>query len=81
MRLIKALGIGLGGLLGIIIIIAGALHLIGKSRLDEAQDVAIAELNVSQNDLDLQRGQHLELILKERILSTKAPLVTFLLRI
>ena len=62
MRLIKALGIGLGGLLGIIIIIAGALHLIGKSRLDEAQDVAIAELNVTQNDLDLQRGQHLATI-------------------
>ena len=61
-RVLKWIGIGVAGLVGIIVILAGVLHFVGSGRLQKAPDVAVKTVEVRNNDETLARGEHLATI-------------------
>ncbi len=61
-RVLKWIGIGVAGLVGIIVILAGVLHFVGNGRLQKAPDVAVKTVEIHNNDEILARGEHLATI-------------------
>lgn len=58
-RALKWLGIGLGGLLGIIIVAAVILSIIGNARLRKTLDIQPEALSIPTDQASRERGEHL----------------------
>lgn len=58
-RVMKWIGIVLGSLIGILLIAGLALHFVGKSRLDNAPEVATKPVAVTMDETAVARGEHL----------------------
>jgi mono/diheme cytochrome c family protein len=60
LKVLKWLGIGVAGLLGVVIILVGALFLVGRSKANKAPDVATRPVIIQQGDAgSLARGRHI----------------------
>lgn len=64
-RVLKWIGIGLGGLIGFLLVAGVALHFVGKSRLNNAPDVATKPVTVTMDETAVARGEHLVNIVSE----------------
>ena len=62
MKYLKWVSICLGGLIVLLAIFLGILHLIGQNNLNLAPTVTIATVNVPNDQTSLERGQHLATI-------------------
>ena len=58
-KVLKWLGIVLGGLLGVIVVAAVVLYFIAGSRLNETYDIDVAAVPVPTDDAAIQRGKHI----------------------
>ncbi len=57
-RVLKWLGIVLGGLIGLVLILAVVLFLVGRNRLNNAPEVAAAPVTVSDDAESLENGRY-----------------------
>lgn len=64
-RVLKWIGIGLGGLIGILLVVGVALHFVGKSRFNNAPEVATKPVTVTMDETAVARGEHLVNIVSE----------------
>jgi cytochrome c553 len=58
-RVLKWIGIVLGSLIGLILIAAVVMHFVGKSRLNNAPEVAAHPVTVPADETAVARGEHL----------------------
>lgn len=58
-RALKWIGIVLGSVMGIVLIAGVALHVVGKSRLNNAPEVATKPVTVTMDETAVARGEHL----------------------
>lgn len=58
-RGLKWAGIVVGGLLGLLVLVGGALYLVGSSRVDRSYEVQTANLTVAADAGTIARGAHL----------------------
>lgn len=58
-RILKWLGIGLGGLVGLIVLVAVILSFVGDARLNRTVEVEAEEVTISNEAASLERGEHL----------------------
>lgn len=61
-RILKWLGIILGGLIVVVVILVAALHYVGSSRLNNAPDVTTSPVTVPSDEEAVARGEHLATI-------------------
>ena len=64
-RVLKWIGIGLGSLVGILLIAAVVLYVVGKSRLDNAPEVATKPVTAATGETAVARGEHLVNVVSE----------------
>lgn len=58
-RLLKWFGIVLGGLLLLLVIVAGSLYLVGRGRLNRNYDIEVQAVTVPTGEAAVERGRHL----------------------
>ena len=58
-KILKWIGIILGVLIVLVVILVGALHFTGRSRLAKAPEVAVKMIDIPSDDAALARGEHL----------------------
>lgn len=58
-RVLKWIGIGLGALVGLVLMAAGVLYLIGSARVNRTYEVEAAQLTLVTDSATLARGAHL----------------------
>lgn len=61
-RILKWVGLVLGILIVLLVVIVGALHFVGQSRLNTAPNVTVAAVPASTDEVALERGEHLATI-------------------
>lgn len=61
-RVLKWVGIGVAGVLGLIVVLGAVLHFVGSNRLNNAPTVAVRTVTVTNDDATIQRGEHLATI-------------------
>lgn len=61
-KTLKWIGIVLGGLVVLLVILAGVLHLVGSNRLQQAPAVTVKTVSVQNDDGAVERGRHLATI-------------------
>jgi cytochrome c553 len=61
-RILKWVGLVLGILIVLLVVIVGALHFVGQSRLNTAPNVTVAAVPASTDEVALERGEHLAAI-------------------
>jgi mono/diheme cytochrome c family protein len=61
-KLLKWVGIGLGGLLGLVVLAAGVILIIGNARSNKKYEVPVETIAVATDPATVQRGQHLATI-------------------
>lgn len=59
MKVLKWISIVLGGLVGLLLVAAAALHFVGLSRLNKAPQVATRPVSVPSDAGAIARGEHL----------------------
>jgi mono/diheme cytochrome c family protein len=64
-RVLKGIGIVLGGLLGILLIAGVILHFVGRSRLNNAPQVATESVAAATDETAVARGEHLVNVVSE----------------
>jgi mono/diheme cytochrome c family protein len=64
-RALKWVGIGFGGLVGILLIAVVVLHFVGKSRLNNAPEVATEPVTALPDETAVARGEHLVNVVSE----------------
>ncbi len=62
-RILKWVGIVLGGILGLLVVAAVVLYLVGNAKLGKNYDVAAQPISVPTDAGSIQRGEHLATIL------------------
>jgi mono/diheme cytochrome c family protein len=63
MKIVKWLGFGLGGLIGLLAILVFVLNLVGSNRIQNAPEVAVQSVPIPTDAEALARGEHLARIL------------------
>lgn len=58
-KIFKWFGVGLGGLLGLLVLVAVVLYMIGSTKLNKKYDVNVTVVEVSSDKNELERGKHL----------------------
>ncbi len=58
-KIFKWVGFVLGGLIVLLIVVAGGLHFMGRNRLNNAPAVTIATVDVPTDEIAIERGKHL----------------------
>ena len=58
----KWISIVLGSLVGLLLLLAGGLHLIGQNRLNKAPVISVASVTVPDDEAAIRRGRHLATI-------------------
>ena len=58
LKILKWVGITLGGLIGVIIIAAVVLYFIGSSKINKTYDVEVVAVTVPTDDQAIERGRH-----------------------
>lgn len=61
-RILKWVGLVLGILIVLLVVIVGALHFVGQSRLNTAPNVTVAAVPASTDEVALEQGEHLATI-------------------
>lgn len=58
-RLLKWIGILLGGLVGVVLVAAIALYALGSARLNKSHDIQVETIAIPSDEAAIARGQHL----------------------
>ena len=58
-KVLKWVGMGLGGLLGVIVIALAVLYFIGGSRVNKLHDIQVAAISVPTDAASIEKGKHL----------------------
>ena len=58
-RVLKWIGIIIGGLVGVVLILAVTLHFMGRSRLNNAPNIPVTMINIPTDEAAVARGSHL----------------------
>ena len=59
LKILKWVGIVVGGLVGLIVIAATVLFFIGGSRINATYDVEVAQVSIPTDEEAVERGRHL----------------------
>ena len=58
-KVLKWAGIGIGGIIGLVVVVAGVMYAIGTSKVNRTYVVQTAQLTLPTDSAGLARGAHL----------------------